>query len=141
MKNTTHKKSSLGDFLLTFRRNMMEIMKKEGLTHELTISQIETLHFISPSGKKTMRSIADYLKITPPSTTALIADMEKKNLVKRQSDPKDRRVVYIIFTNTTKKLFTTITKRKEAVIRKMFSKLSAKDQEELERIIKILINQ
>ncbi len=141
MKNNTHKQSSLGDFLLTFRRNMMEIMKKEGLTHELTFTQLEVLHFISPDGAKTMRSIADYLKITPPSTTALIADMEKKNLVKRASDPKDRRIVSIVFTHKMKKLFVTITKRKEEVIRKMFSKLSDKDQTELERIIKILINQ
>ena len=133
------RKSGLGDLLLVLRRKIVEAVRKEGLEHELTFSQVEVLYFIGPTGKMTMRSIANYLKITPPSATEIIAEMEKKGLVKRTSDKNDRRVVYIIFTKLAKKLFISVYKRKEFVFKKMIEKLSAKDKSNLERIIRILI--
>jgi len=133
-------KSSLGDLLLVLRRNIIEAIRKEGLKHDLTFSQVEVLYFIGPSGKATMKSIAEYLKITPPSATEIVYEMEKKGLIKRKNDKNDRRVVYIAFTPTSKRLFNSITKRKELVLKKMISKLNMKDKINLERIIRILIS-
>jgi DNA-binding MarR family transcriptional regulator len=132
-------KSSLGDLLLIFRRKILESVKQEGVKHDLTLSQVEILNFIGISGKKTMKDIADYLKITPPSTTTIIEEMEKKGLVKRKSDTNDRRVVFIVLGEKTKKIFTSICKQKELIFKEMISKLNKKDQKILERIIKILI--
>jgi len=134
-----HGKSSLGDLILILRRKIMESLKAAGFEHDLTFSQVEVLHFIGPKGKETMKSIADFLKITPPSATEIVADMEKKGLIKRQSDKKDRRVVFIVLSPLAKKLFVSLCKRKELVLKKIFSKLNKKDHENFERIIKILI--
>ncbi len=134
-----HRKSSLGDLLLILRRNIVDTIKKEGIKHDLTFSQVETLCFIESSGQVTMKSIAEYFKITPPSATEIVAEMEKKGLVKRASDKKDRRVVYIILTPMSNKLFHSINKRKELILQKMIKKLNIKDQNSLERIIRILI--
>ncbi len=133
--------SSLGDLLLACRRTLMEEMKKEGLTDDLTFSQMEALRFVGTSGTKTMKSIAEYLKITPPSATVLVAELEKKGLIQRLEDKDDRRVVSIAFTEKMQKLFTAISRRKESIFKKMFSKLTPKDRKELERIIKIVIKQ
>lgn len=138
MNKNNIQKSSLGDLMLSFRRKIIENLKSDGLKHDLTFSQVETLKFIGLSGKKTMKSIADYLKITPPSATVIVADMEKKGLVLRKSDTKDRRIVFIIFTEKTKRLFASICKRKEIILKKMVSRLSEKDKKELERIIRII---
>jgi DNA-binding MarR family transcriptional regulator len=137
----THKKSSLLDLLLVFRRSILENIRKAGFKHDLTFSQAEILGFIGPFGKETMRAIADYLKIAPPSATEMISEMEKKNLVERKSDKNDRRVVYIVLTSTAKNLFVSLSKRKEFVLKKMISKLNKKDCESLERIIRILITE
>jgi DNA-binding MarR family transcriptional regulator len=134
-------KSSLGDLLLIFRRKILESVKKEGLKHDLTLSQVEILNFIGFSGKKTMKDIADYLKITPPSTTVMIEEMEEKGLVKRMNDEKDRRVIFITLTKKTKRAFTSIYKQKELIFKEMISGLNKKDQKTLERIIKILIKE
>ena len=134
-----HKKSSLGELLLIFRRNILESLKKEGFNHELSFSQVEVLGFIGPSGKETMKNIADYLKIAPPSATEIVAEMEEKGLVKRKRDKKDRRVVFIVLSDLAKKLFISLGKRKEFILKKIFSKLSKKDQKDFERIIKIII--
>jgi DNA-binding MarR family transcriptional regulator len=135
----THKKSSLGELLLIFRRNILESLKKEGFEHELTFSQVEVLRFIGPSGKETMKNIADYLKVTPPSATEIVAEMEKKGLVKRLDDKKDRRVVFVVLSGFAKRLFVSLGKRKEFILNKMVSKLSKKDHKDFERIIRILI--
>ena len=136
-----YKKSSLPDLLLILRRNILESLRKEGLKHDLTFSQVEILCFIGPAGKKTMKNIADYLKITPPSTTEIITEMEKKSLVKRKNDKDDRRVVFITLTNMAKKTFVSLSKQKDVVLKKMISKLNKSDHQTLERIIRILITE
>lgn len=133
--------ATLGDLLLSLRRKIIESIKKEGMEHDLTFSQMEILQFIGISGKKTMKSIADYLKITPPSATAIVKDMEKKGLVSRINDKDDRRIVFIVIAEKTKKVFVSICKRKEMILKKMISKLDEKDKETLGRIIKIIITE
>ena len=134
-------KSSLGDLLLIFRRKILESVKKEGLKHDLTLSQVEILYFIGPAGKRTMKDIADYLKITPPSATTLVEEMETKGLIKRIKDQKDRRVVFITLAEKTRETFTLICQQKELIFKKMIARLDIKDQKILERIIKILIKE
>jgi len=77
-----------------------------------------------------------YLRIPIDMT---IDEMEKKGLVKRKSDQNDRRIVFIVFTDMAKKLFVSLAKRKDVIFKKMISKLSEKDCQNLERIIKIII--
>jgi len=140
MKKNPNKKTSLGDLLLAFRRNIVDDMKKGGFSHELTFSQVEVFHFIESNGQKTMKEIADFLKITPPSATEIVAEMEKKGLLKRTGSKDDRRVVFITMTDTAKKLSTSVCKRKEVILNKMVSRLSEKDHRNLERIIRTLIS-
>ena len=134
-----YKKSNLGDLLLVFRRNIIENIKKEGFKHDMTFSQMEVFRFVGLSGKETMKDIARYLKITPPSSTEIIAEMEKKGLIKRKSDKKDRRIVFVELTSKAKKLFVLLSKHKDIILKKMVSKLNEKDRKNLERIIRILI--
>ena len=134
-----YKKSNLGDLLLILRRKIIESIRKEGIKHDLTFSQVEILHFIGLERRETMRNIADYLKITPPSATEIVAEMEKKGLVKRENDKKDRRVVFIALSNMAKKTSVSFANRKDVVLKKMISKLNKADHKALERIIKILV--
>ena len=133
--------NSLSDLIFIFRKNILKSIKKEGFKHDLTFSQVEVLGFIGPTGKITMKSIADHLGITPPSATEVIKEMEKKGLVKRIDDKKDRRIVFIILTSMAKKLSVSLCKRKEFILEKMLSKLSEKDHQSFERIIRVLITE
>ena len=134
-------KPNLEQLLFALRRNIMESIRKEGFKDDLTFAQVEVLRFVGPAGKKTMRNIADYLKVTPPSATEIISEMEKKNLVKRESDKADRRIVFIALSDRAKKLFVSVSKRKDAIFKKMVSKLTVSDRKTLERIIKIIITE
>ncbi len=133
--------SFLEDLILTFRRKILESMRTESLKHDLSFSQTEILRFIGLNEQKTMKSIADHLKITPPSASVLVAQMEKRGLVRRRSDPIDRRIVWITLVPKTKKLIDSACKKKQLIFKGMLSKLTEKDQKELERIINILIKE
>jgi DNA-binding MarR family transcriptional regulator len=138
----THKNeqsSNLGDLLLLFRRSIMEKIHREGLKSDLTFPQIEIIHFIGISGRETMKSIADHLKIKPPSATEIVREMEKKGLVKRIAEKKDRRIVSIILAESTKKRYLSISKHKEDILNCMISRLNKKDQVTLEKLIRIII--
>jgi len=136
-----YEKSGLSDLLLIFRRNILESVRKEGFKYDLTLSQVEVLRSIGLSGKETMKNIADYLKITPPSATEIVAELEKKGLVKRENNKKDRRIVFVVLSDKAKKLFVSLSKRKGAVFKRMISKLRLNDRKNLERIIRILITE
>lgn len=133
--------NSLSDLIFIFRKNILKSVKKEGFKHDLTFSQVEVLGFVGSSGKETMKNIADHLGITPPSATEIVKEMEKKELIKRINDKKDRRVVFIVLTPVAKKLSISMCKEKEFILKKMLSKLSKKDRESFERIIRILITE
>jgi DNA-binding MarR family transcriptional regulator len=139
----THSPSTplLGELLLTFRRKIIESCRKEGLPNDLSMPQVEVMSFIGPDGSETMKAIADHLRITPPSVTAMIAEMEKKGIVKRTVDPKDRRRISIVLSKKAKIIYSSILEKKNEVLQDMLSRLSATDKKELERIITILIKE
>ncbi len=133
-------KPNLEDLILTFRRKVMDVCRKEGLTSDLTFSQIEIVKFIGLDRSVPMRAIADHLKITPPSVTSIVDELEKKGVVTRQPDPQDRRIVSVSLTKKAKALYGAMAKHKENILHDMLSRLNAKDRVSLERIIKILIS-
>jgi len=130
---------NLYELIMGFRRKIMENAKKNPLKDELTLSQLEVLWFIGPGGKRSMESIAEYLSITPPSATAMIAKMEKRGIVKRVRDMEDKRIIFISLAGKIKKRFLALREQKARLFEKLVSKLSHADREELKRIIKIII--
>lgn len=131
----------LEDLLLAFRRRIFDACKKDAMKYELTIPQIEILKFLEVNKSASMKLIADHLKITPPSATVMVAEMEKKGLVKRVSEKEDRRVVAIILTAKAEKFHKAMHERKHTVFHSMMERLTSADKKSLERIINILIKE
>lgn len=140
-ENKVNNEPNLGDLLLLFRRNIRDSIRKGAIKSELTFSEVEVLHFIGIRGEKTMKSISDYLKIKPPSATEIVKSMEKKNLIKRITNGKDKRVVMVRLTEGARRNYISMSKKKEAILDKMTSRLSEDDEKTLKRIIKIITAQ
>ena len=131
---------SIEDLMLALRRKIIESMRSDDLSRELTMSQFEALRIIGVEGTKTMKDIAEELHITPPSATALIEEMERKGLVAREKDARDRRIVSIRLSKKALDLFTRVCDRKKAIMDRMLQKLSVQDKKTLERIIGTIIS-
>ncbi len=132
--------TSIGELLLAFRRKINTCTKKGPFEQELTFSQIELLMFIGIDSKKSMESLANHLKVAPPSVTSMIAKMERKGLVVRRKDKVDRRVIYIELSPKTKKQVMSLWKEKELVLKKVVSKLTKTDKDHFIRIMQTLIS-
>ncbi|MDE2030713.1 MAG: MarR family transcriptional regulator [Patescibacteria group bacterium] len=135
---TKNKEPSLEEALLAFRRKVSGILRQEAEDLHCSVSQIDTLSYIADKGNPTMKEIANYLKITPPSTTAIIEIMQKKKLINRVSNEKDRRTIRVTLTPKAWKFFKELHNRKLDIFKKMFSKLEDTERRQLTKILNIL---
>ena len=100
------------------------------------IMKIETLRFIDAGADITMRDIARYLCITPPSATFLVNGLVKSGYLLRVADKSDRRVVRLIVTERGRKVIQNGFKKIVEQIKSVLIKLDVREQEEFIRILK-----
>ena len=115
--------SSLEEVLLAFRKKITNILQKEASDLKCPVSHIDTLLYIVKKGNPSMKEIADHLQITPPSATAIIETMQKKKLVTRVINEKDRRTIRVTLTSKAWNLFKSLREHKYKIFTKLFSKL------------------
>ncbi len=99
---------------------------------------LETLRFIQEQEKPTMSDIAEYLKIAPPSATALVNGFFKEGIIERAADSTDRRIVRLSLSTKGKNLLKQTMRQREKAFARVTASLSAKDCDELARILKII---
>lgn len=134
MKNTKITQQ-LDETLISFRHMMTTLLLKEAKGSGLSLSHFEIIMYLAQKGKVTMKDISTWLNITPPSASVLVDVLVKKNLVSRIQSNKDRRTVHIIINKEAYKLMTEIHKKKMSLFKKILSKLSSEDKEDLVRIL------
>jgi len=131
-------KEILEEAFFIFRRKLLDTVREESIGLQYPASHIETLYFIAKKGNPSMKDIATHLKITPPSVTAIIETMQKKDLLIRVLSEKDRRTIRVTLTPKAWKLFRTFHEKKIAVLTSMLSKLDDTKQKQLITILTIL---
>src|SRR5690554_544501 len=75
---------------------------------ELTEVQLSCLRFVSLHPEPSVGEIADGLRISNAASAKLIDRLVKKNLLSREEDPQDRRVLKIKLTTDGRKLLEAI---------------------------------
>jgi len=89
---------------------------------------MQTLHYIKDRTETTMKDLANYLHITPPSATSLVNPLVAKGFVKRIIDAADRRTTKLRITSAGQKLLKNNFKRVAAIMEKGVNKLSAREK-------------
>jgi DNA-binding MarR family transcriptional regulator len=124
------------------------IFTVRNLTHEKIVQknnknasflQLITLRFIEYK-KPTMKEVADYLTITAPSATSLINNLAKDELIKREEEKGDRRIVRIVITPKGERHLKKGMGSLSQKIRKNLEVLFRKEQEVLAKILGKLAN-
>lgn len=101
---------------------------------------METLRFISETKRPTMSDVADYLKVTAPTATALVNAFVKDGVILRSEDSADRRRVRLALSAKGKRLLALACEERAAAFTRVVSSLSAHDRTELARILSSIIN-
>jgi DNA-binding MarR family transcriptional regulator len=109
-----------------------------GLSH----AQIGMLFMLVHHHDANVKQISEYLGITKSAITQLMDPLVEKDLVTRQNDPKDRRIVRLQLTEKGKKAVKEVKKLKFAGMRSSLNRLTDQDLEDLAKIYrKITVHQ
>ncbi|MFB6212390.1 MAG: MarR family winged helix-turn-helix transcriptional regulator [Candidatus Magasanikbacteria bacterium] len=100
-----------------------------------SMAKIEAMKFIRRKEKPTMKKIANYFHIKPPSATSLVNDLKSAGYIKKMEDSKDRRKTRIQITS---KGLDELNKRMKTIKSKMKKILSKLNEEEKNNFAKAL---
>ncbi len=104
-------------------------------SRSFSVMHMQALHFIRVQDGCLMHDVAKYLAIKPPSATALVAHLIGRNLVKREVDAGDRRVIRLRATPAGRRL---LAKRFDEFSRAMDGVLKRLTVEETQELIILL---
>ena len=124
--------------IFTFSRFFKDQMRYQTDLLHLSLLQIQTLLFLHEHPSTQMRDIATCFSIEMPTATNLINKLVREDLVSRQQDKEDRRLVRIMLTGKGKKLLERVMKERNKKLSHLLSYLSSKDKDNLLRIISLL---
>jgi len=105
----------------------------------LPFAQHQALCFVSDHEKPGMQDVAEYLKIAAPSATFLIEELVHGGYLSRMSDAKDRRKVQLALTRKGVRASKLIAQKRARVLGGMVRSLKEADRKQLDRILKLII--
>jgi DNA-binding MarR family transcriptional regulator len=107
---------------------LREKAREKSSFKECSFLHLQTLHYVKDKEKATMKDVANYLHITPPSATSLINSLVKGSFIKRIIDQGDRRTVKLEITKTGLLLLKNNLQRVSLIMEKAVNKLSEKEK-------------
>lgn len=123
--------------LLLLKSEQLEVdLKKESEIEELSIKQLQCIELVIEFENPTLSELAERLKITKPSTTALIDKLESRGyLIKVKSDT-DRRSAHVHLTTKGENAGQLHEKVHHAIAKQLSNNLTDSEKE----ILIVLLN-
>ena len=106
--------------------------------NKLTMSQFGVLEALYHIGPMYQRDLAEKILKTTGNITTVIDNLEKRKLVERQREMKDRRYFKVVLTASGKRLTKKVFPDYAAQIEKSIGRLNMTEQRELARLCKKL---
>lgn len=117
-------------------RQLRRQMDSGGFSPDLTMTHLEALRYIGEHKPASMKQLASFLAITPPSATVLTDHLTKLKLVKRQPDPKSRRNIDLVLTNKGAETLQKLIKIRCQRLKVMLNHLNKQEQLTMFRLLK-----
>jgi DNA-binding MarR family transcriptional regulator len=95
---------------------------------EVTLTQYRSLVVLASRGPQTMATLADAVAVTAPTASRLCDRLVRKGLVRRRTDPNDRRQVRIALTETGRQLIDAVSIRRRREITDLLATIPPETQ-------------
>lgn len=106
--------------------------------HELTVTEFGILEVLHHKGPLLLGEIQKKILVTSGGITYLVDRLVEKGLVRREDCPTDRRARYAVLTAAGSRLIARIFPEHAHLIDETTAGLSAREQEELTRLLRKL---
>lgn len=101
---------------------------------DLTVSQFGVLEALHHLGPLCQRDLGQKILKSSGNITMVIDNLAKRDLVSRERDKKDRRMVFIHLTDKGNALISELFPKHVAIVEREISVLSDAEQDELQRL-------
>lgn len=92
---------------------------------ELTVTQLRVLFLLREAPGMPAGALAENLRVTPPTVTGLVDRLVRMGVVKREEDPKDRRLVRNVLTEQGEEALGEVEREGRAFLTQIFERISA----------------
>lgn len=105
---------------------------------DLTTTLVSALATVDRLGPVTLGDLATAERVQPPSMTRIVAKLEGRGLVTRQTDPRDRRVARVDVTAEGRRLLQRSRTRKNALLAQRLRRLTQEELAAVEAALPVL---
>ena len=111
---------------------------EEWLSSDITVTQLRLLLVLQSCDHLRMSDIALQLKVSLPTATVVVNSLVHKNLVKRESNPQDRRLVICKLSPEGQTLTKKLWGSGQTVIEKLLEGLTTEQIQRTTDLVKLL---
>jgi DNA-binding MarR family transcriptional regulator len=129
----------LTGLFFALKRSLHERLKRSGALKASYLPRMAVLGLARETGGATMKDVAAFLGVSPPSVTGLVGAIADDGLLTRNPDPGDRRTVRLRLTPKGEKALDAGMRRMESVSAHMFKRLTPAEQDRLITLLEKLL--
>ncbi|MEJ2868997.1 MarR family transcriptional regulator [Actinomycetospora sp. OC33-EN08] len=133
--------TSVGDLFWAVARRLRHSWRDALAPYDVTPSQLRALGTLMRHGPVRPGALAKHLGIAPRSATEVVDALEERGLVRRETDPADRRATLVVVTDTGVSLAGEIRHARAQEADRVFAGLGDDDRADLERLLRLLLTQ
>ena len=104
---------------------LLEVVWGRASTAPTSASQLRVLHILEHHDGVNLRTLAEYLASTPPSTSRLCDRLQAAGFVERVASPEDRREVRLHLSSRGRAFLADLRARRERELRKVLADMPA----------------
>jgi DNA-binding MarR family transcriptional regulator len=105
---------------------------------DLTMAQLKAVMLLCRTGRARSRELADGLGIAPSAATPLVDRLVEQKLARREDDPADRRIVWILPTRKAEAIYDELLHTSQDVLEDVIGEVPAKDRKAVRDSVQLL---
>src|SRR3954468_15643651 len=117
---------------------LTRIIRNQRVDMSVTLTQLSAMATLRKHGPTSAGELAPLERVQPPSMTKVLANLEERELVRRDVHPTDRRQAIIAVTPAGIELLDSERRSRHAWLSKRLGTLTAEERALLQRVVPIL---
>src|SRR4051812_45660582 len=107
---------------------------------DLTMAQLKAVMLLCRTGRARSRDLADGLAIAPSAATPLVDRLVDQKLARREDDPADRRIVWIVPTKKAAAIYDQLLHTSQDVLEDVISEVPNGNRKAVRESVQLLAN-
>ena len=117
---------------------LTRIVRNQRADMSVTLTQLSAMGTLFKRGPMSAGELACCERVQPPSMTKVLASLEERGLVRRETHPTDRRQVIVAITDTGVALLDSERRSRDAWLTQGLGKLTPDERALLRKVIPVL---